>query len=174
MKKKVLTTICCVLFISVCAMGQDGWGNYQPRTLNQIIKQHAGLVIFERPPAQLIFNGDPLPSKVKVTYTAKVRKITPTRKAFILDWCKSQRLSEESGAVFEEELLFKEGDVEYWLPVQKQVIPHFKEELKPGEEVKLYVIWIGGRQESGVPDWVFLVNEFEKYQPSRSATLSCF
>jgi hypothetical protein len=71
-------------------------------------------------------------------------------------------VSEEIVGLFEDELSFKEGEVTYWLPIQSQVIPYFKEELKVGDKVELYLIWIGARRESEVTDWVFLVNEFQK------------
>jgi hypothetical protein len=60
------------------------------------------------------------------------------------------------------EFLFTEGSVAYWLPVQKQLIPYFEQELKKGDKVNLYVVWVGGRKESGTIEHVFSVNDFEK------------
>lgn len=70
-------------------------------------------------------------------------------------------LGNEIVDLFETELLFKENGVEYWLPVQKQVIPYFAQELKKGDQVTLFLIWIGAYKNAGSWDWVFLVNEFE-------------
>ena len=147
------------------AQAEDGWGAYQPRTLDQIIKQHSRTVADTQARVDLFFTAELFPSRVKVTYTGQIRKIAATRKEFIARWA-TTRNAQQLSALFEEELLFKEGAVDYWLPVQKQVIPYFKEELKPGDPVELLLIWIGARSESKVADWIFLVNEFEQHEPA--------
>jgi hypothetical protein len=154
---------------SLLAQDQDGWDKYEPRTLSQIIRQHSKAVADEKARVQLFFTADVFPSRVRVTYVGEMRKISLTRKNFIAEWAKTRKVPQDLVGLFEEEVLFKEGQTEYWLPVQKQVIPYFKEELKAGEKVDLYLIWIGARRESEVSDWVFLVNEFEKYQASSGA-----
>jgi len=153
---------------------QDDWARYQSRTLSQIIKQHSKAVVDEKARIHLFFTADVFPSKVNVTYTGEVRTISSIRKEFIAAWAKTRTVHEEVVALFDEELLFKEGKTEYWLPVQRQVIPYFKEELKPGDSVELYLIWIGARRQFGVTDWIFLVNEFQKDQvPPALQPTSC-
>lgn len=51
----------------------------------------------------------------------------------------------------------KHGSQEYRLPVQKVLMRAFEKEVEPGDEVELFVVFIGGR----APDWIFLVNEFD-------------
>lgn len=58
--------------------------------------------------------------------------------------------------------LFKECDNEYWIPVQKQVIPHFAKELKKGDMVSLFIVRVGGEKAKDRWDWLFIVNEFQK------------
>ena len=95
-------------------------------------------------------------------YTGEKRPIPGKRKQFIADWAKTRQVGQETVDLFEEELLFKEGATEHWLPVQKQVIPFFARELNKGAAVELYLMWIGARTEDGATDWVFLVNEFNR------------
>ena len=160
-----------ILFAAVALLSQyraveaqDNWDNYRPRTLKQLLEQLAKVA--SEPEArkahlELLFT-DSFPSRVAVTYTGEKRAIPAKRKEFIGYWAKSRGLRQEIVDLFEDELLFKEDSTEYWLPVQKQVIPFFAEELKKGDTVELYLIITGSRTEDGVPDWVFLVNEFKK------------
>ena len=144
------------------ARGQSSWDTYKPRKLQDIVKQHSDSKLIEGENTNLIFTGDNFPSRVKVIYTGKTRKITEKRKEHIDGWVKSYGLKPEIAAMFETELLFIEDSVEYWLPVQKQVIPYFEKELKAGETVTLFTVWIGAKKISAQWDWIFLVNEFEK------------
>ena len=146
------------------ARAQENWDNYRPRTLKQLLEQVAKVA--SEPEArkahlELLFT-DSFPSRVTVTYTGEKRAIPAKRKEFIGYWAKSRGLRQEIVDLFEDELLFKEESTEYWLPVQKQVIPFFADELKKGDTVELYLIITGSRTEDGVTDWVFLVNEFKK------------
>ncbi len=50
-----------------------------------------------------------------------------------------------------------EGQTEYWLPVQKTLIPHLKKKFAKNKPITLFVVWPG---KAGA-DWVFLVNEFD-------------
>ena len=156
-----------------CAFSQDRspWEKYQPRTLDQIIKLHATKVL-DNPEVLMTFSdgstailtNDSFPSKVMVKYTGQSRTISPKRKELIKDWMTKTYgpNREELVKLFDTEFLFTEGLVEYWLPIQGPLIQPLKDELKKGEDVMLYIAWVGARKESDTIDWVFLVNEFEK------------
>jgi len=167
-----------LFLLDACSSGQSNLGSrrrplekYQPRTLDQIIKLQATKV-FDNPDILMNFSDgstavltrDSFPSKVKVTYTGRSRIISAKRKELIKDWLTTTygRDSKELVKLFDTEFLFTEAGIEYWLPIQGQLIESFNEELKKGEVVILYVAWIGARKESDKIDWVFLVNEFEK------------
>lgn len=167
--------LCSYLMLAVVtnhisAQDQDAWKTYQPRTLDQIIKLHATKIL-DNPSVLMTFSDgsaavlthDSFPSKVKITYTGRSRSISSKRKELIKDWLiKTYGTNKEYVKLFDTEFLFTEDAVEYWLPIQSQLIQPLKEELKKGEGVILYVAWIGARKESDKIDWVFLVNEFEK------------
>jgi hypothetical protein len=157
-------------FISV--QDQDPWKKYQPRTLDQVIKNHAAKV-FEDPDIVMalpdgstaVLTRDSFPSRVKVNYTGRSRSISQKRKELIKDWLTTTyglEKREEYIKLWDTEFLFTETLIEYWLPVQTPLIHYLQEELKKGDEVTLYVAWIGARKESGKIDWLFGVNEFEK------------
>ena len=152
------------------AHGQDvfPWEQYKARTLGEIIKQNVDEVAGRDAPARdkvsVVFPGDPLPSRVRVTYTGTTRKIPPAHKAHIDEWAKSFGLKPELIASFEDEVLFLECSTEHWLPVQKQVLPFFEKELKKGDMVTLYTAFTGGRKVDGAWNWIFVVNEFQAYR----------
>jgi hypothetical protein len=162
MMKSLFSHFILVVFLLVgCrfAYGQSSWDNYKPRTLNEIIKRHSHPEAFK---VDSFLTANTFPSQVKVTYTGTSRKIPVAKKAHISDWVKMFKADMGLVDLFETELLFIENSVEYWLPVQKQVIPYFEQELKKGETVTLFTIWIGAKKIEGKWNWVFLVNEFEK------------
>lgn len=158
-----------VLTSFISAQGQDPWEKYQPRTLDQIIKNHASKVL-DDPDIEMSFpDGSTsvlarysFTSRVKVTYTGRSRSIAPKRKELIEGWLTVTypNRRDEYLKVWDTEFLFTETLIEYWLPVQSPLIQALQEELKKGDEVTLYVAWAGARKESGKVDWVFLVNRF--------------
>ena len=115
----------------------------------------------------MVLSANTFPSLVKVTYTGQSRALSAKKREVIATWLKTYGpKNPEYSHLFETELLFTEGKEEYWLPVQAQVIPYFEQELQKGENVNLYLVWVGARRDSGKIEHVFLVNEFEKKDDS--------
>jgi hypothetical protein len=162
MKKRLSYFALIFITIVSCglAYGQNSWDSYKPRTLAEIIKLNSDPETLKK--VDVIIPGDLFPSQVKVTYTGASRKISAARKDFINIWEKSHALTPELKGLFDDELLFIEGSVEHWLPVQKQVIPYFEKELQKGEQVTLFTVWAGAKKIEGKWNWIFFVNEFEK------------
>ena len=167
-----LTLALAASFTSAQDQGKDSWKDYQPRTLDRIINDHAAKVL-DNPDILMTFpdgstavlTRHSFPSRVNVTYTGRSRSISPKRKELIKHWLTTYyglERREEYVKLFDTEFLFTETLVEYWLPIQSPLIQPLQEELKKGDEVTLYVVWLGSRKESGKVDWVFLVNEFAK------------
>jgi hypothetical protein len=155
----------------ISAQCQDPWEKYQPRTLNQIIKNHASKVL-DDPDIEMSFPGGSIAvlarysftSRVKVTYTGQSRSIPPKRKELIKDWLTTtygSKVRDDYVKLLDTEFLFTETLIEYWLPVQSVLIQALQEELKKGDEVTLYVAWVGARKKSGKVDWVFVDNAFD-------------
>jgi hypothetical protein len=146
----------------IACFGQENWDTYKSRTLMEIIENHKSDLGNGGEQVSILLTGDSFPSRVSLRYTGKSRKVTRQRTEVISGWAKSQKVNAEIVALFERELLFIEGPVEYWIPVQKQLIPYFQREVKEGEVINLFVIWIGARKEMDNIEWVFLGNEFNK------------
>ncbi|MBA3322717.1 MAG: hypothetical protein H0T45_14885 [Pyrinomonadaceae bacterium] len=110
-----------------------------------------------------VVSGDILPSRVRVTYKGFVRPLPQSKKDVILRWARQYAGDPAHYTVpYETEMLFIEDGVDHWLTVKKSSLPHFKEELKEGEAVDLYVIRLGGIKSSDKWGWVLLVETFVK------------
>jgi hypothetical protein len=146
------------------------WDRYEPRTLAEIIEITDPF--FENAPAAETYYAEILaeyhyPSQVKMIYSGEFREISDKRKLVI--WSASTgnmgvEKGEELYNRFTQEVRFTENGVDYWMPVQDPpLIPYMKEELSSGDEVTLFVIWLGAVWgPDGSVDRVFVVNEFKK------------
>jgi hypothetical protein len=139
------------------------WDDFKPRTLKEIVSLDAEEIKDSEKQNRVILHADMLLSVVRVKYTGKSRSISKTKKEFLQQWAQTfTGDGEKYAAMYEEDLLFTESGVDYWLPVQKRVTPHFAKELKEGEDVDLYLVRAGGVCSKKVCDWFFLVEEFQK------------
>ena len=62
---------------------------------------------------------------------------------------------------FRREYLFQEGQTLLWLPVQDTVASYFPRELHTGQEIALYVLWLGAYYAGDDITWAFVVTEFD-------------
>jgi hypothetical protein len=145
------------------------WDDFKPRTLKEIVSLDEREIKMSEKQNSIILHADMLLSVVRVKYTGKSRPISKTKKELLQNWAQTfTGDGKQYAAMYEEDLLFTEDGVEYWLPVQKKVIPHFAKELKAGEDVDVYLVRAGGVCIKKVCDWFFLVEEFQK-PPASSA-----
>ena len=130
-----------------------GWDDYKQKTLEATIKEHKDIL------GTSDFNYTPgLPQLVMAKYTGETRNAPQDHETVIRGWVKMIGQKSEVAALFLQQFKFVENGKEYWLAVQKPLIPHLEKELQEGGPVWLYVVWIGTTK----TDWVFVVNEFKK------------
>jgi hypothetical protein len=164
--KKLAPILLCVLVTgSVFAQGFP-WGDFTRRTMTEIVKINNADSVedFKRidNPNAMIVRNNFLPSVIRLTYTGEVRPVGETRTKFIEMWATATANQKELHKLYRREFLFKEGNDEYWLPVQEPVTKYFEKELKNGDLVDLYMVRPGGVKTGDKVDWVFLVEEFQK------------
>lgn len=135
------------------------WEIFKPRTLKEVVSITTKAV---RPDDSMFFATNQLESKVKVTYTGQSRAILQARKDFISKWVGIFSRPKKFAETYEREYLYKEGDDEHWLATQAPVTKYFEKELKPGDEMTVYLISIGAYRSKGDIDCVLLVEEFQK------------
>src|SRR5690606_5878513 len=115
----------------------NNWDLYQPRTLKEFaedigpkaIEHPDVLIVDDQKKVSIIISYDSFQSRVNLIYTGESRKVSDSRKEVISIWLKTFGKPSEFLDLFENEYLFKENGVEYWLPVQEPVALYFPDEL---------------------------------------------
>lgn len=138
----------------------NGYEDYAPRTLREIITNHSELL----DKSNVLLTGDTFSSRVKLIYTGSSRKISAAKKQHLDIVLKSFKVDPEQLARYQTEMLFLEGNDEHWLAVQRELIPFLQKELTKDEEVIVYTEWLGAIKADGKWEWVFIVNEFQKME----------
>ena len=90
-------------------------------------------------------------------YAGGKRPLSAERRSFLDRWTRSVGARPGIAHLFVEELLFREGTREFWLPAQAPLVPRIEKELRPGDAADLRVLWAGAWR----GDCVFLLNEVE-------------
>jgi len=67
--------------------------------------------------------------------------------------------------LFQTEVLFREGEEEHWLAVQKSLVDALPKEVKTGQEINGYVIWLGIVKVDDHFEYLFAMNEFDGPNP---------
>ncbi len=109
------------------------------------------------------------PSQVEVIYTGEFREIDPVKQFLIETWggTISPEVGESIKGAFQQEVLVVEVENEYWIPVQEVLVPFMKDELEPGDEALIFILWVGANilNAETPPDRVFILNEFRARLP---------
>jgi hypothetical protein len=132
------------------------WESYAPATIHQVILLHGDERERSTDGTRLINTADEK-YRLTVTYLGSQRPVPPARRKLISDWVQAVALDPQVATWFRHEIQVLEGKDAYWLPVQEAVLPHMTKELSSGDQIDVYVMFIGHTAE----DWMFLVNEFD-------------
>lgn len=140
------------------------WDRYKESTIDQIILEENEFAIIPKGKKDSVYQynarGIHNPYKVRSRYKNEYRKITSQKMEFLKNWGKSLSI-EDQMELFENETLLADGDKEYWMPIQNQLISALKEEAAVNGFVDLFIMFVGTYLESGTYNWVFIINEFE-------------
>ena len=142
---------------------EDGstWDRYQIGTLAGVVKQVSDIGNAHDDGLSTALESD-YPTKVRVQYTGEKRKIPAPRKTNIDTCLKASGVTDQAAGLFQNEILFKEGNTTYWIPVQNHEMDAYQNELKPGQMTDLYVVLVGLEHKSPKRfDCYFLANDFE-------------
>lgn len=144
------------------AQGEGHWEAYKPRTLQWIIDTHREEINELNSKKKAVFlTGDSFPSQVRLVYLGKLRPL-PVEDGVLLDsWRKMLKEQAPSEDEFSTEVLFKEGAAERWIVVQKPLLDPLSVEVKNGQTVSGYVIWIGAIKVGKQWKWLFAMNRFD-------------
>jgi hypothetical protein len=62
--------------------------------------------------------------------------------------------------VYQQELLVREGEREYWMPIQDILIPFLEKELIIGQQITIYARMPAILFSGTGPEFIFLMNDF--------------
>lgn len=145
------------------AQAQTSWDRYKPGTLGAIMELHDSTIRAEwnksKTPGEH-FSGDDFATVATVIYKGDSRQLDPLRHQILRGWGLARMRDSSIAQDFHREYLFQEGQRQLWLPVQDVVASYFAKELKPGQAVKLYVMFLGAYYAGDEITWTFIVNEF--------------
>lgn len=159
-----LLRLCLSLFFIVnvvAALGQsdDTLARYKPGKLSSVVRAHTETDP-ESEKSGVEIGSDPV--RATVTYTGQSRPTPLAERRFITSYV-FQDGTPEGRSGFATEMLFREGKATFWLLVQDGLLARFKRELRRGDRVELYAVWVGANYPArGKRQQVFLVNEFRK------------
>src|SRR5215210_3631711 len=134
--------------------------DYQPRTIAEIVRMKPGREDLHDKQDRLVVTRDDLPSRVRVTFMGKTRRIPELKSEVIRQWARLY-----AGAIehytrpYQTEMLFSEKGASYWLAVKKNsALSRFKK----GDFLDLYLIRLGAAISDDNYDWTLLVEDVRK------------
>jgi hypothetical protein len=141
---------------------ESHWDAYKPRTLQSIIDMHSeDIKHLNSEKKAVLLTGDSFQSQVKLVYSGKTRPLPAEHSVLLNFWTKMLKDQAPSVNEFATEVLFKEGAAERWIAVQKPLLDPLSKEVKNGQIVKSYVIWIGAIRVGERWEWLFAMNGFD-------------
>ena len=143
--------------------GPDQLGPLQARHTQCVMEQHDSSIRASsvgRLPSWVV-TGYQFPTLARVTYRGDSRPVDSIRAEVVRRWGLSFLRDSSMAKAFHREYLFQEGQRSLWLPVQDTVASYFTRELKPGQDVTLYVLWLGAYYAGHDITWAFIVTEFK-------------
>jgi hypothetical protein len=151
------------------ALGQrSSWDRYRIRSVQSVIDQHAeNITLLDKnaPPPKDAFlvTGDNFPTRTSLKYLGKVRAISGKRKELLVNVGKSfpTVFFPSILVAFDTEALFEEKGAKRWIAVQTRILQGLKDDVKRGEEIRAYVIWLGAVRDGKKWEWLFAMNKFE-------------
>lgn len=96
------------------------------------------------------------PIRSRVVYSGQSRPVQDDSRRLITAWAQTLKQPRVLD-LFTREVKVREGDAEYWLPVQRILVRPMTSELRAQEEIEVFVIYVGQVDHRHV----FLLNAFE-------------
>lgn len=128
---------------------------YRPTTIRAVVN--------DLPAQQGTVVTTDLPIRSRAKYSGEFRPLPDESRRLIAAWAEAMNVPGLTTA-FRREVKITEAGTDYWVPVQEVLAPTMNDELRIGEEIELFMIYIGqinGRH-------LFLVNAFDHEGPHRT------
>jgi hypothetical protein len=135
---------------------------YKPRTLADVLelnrKGAEGIFATGKLDERQDFIGiDPTYSKVAIQLAGARRPISDTHRNLMNWWFKLQSADKKFLDLYQNEILFKEGNVEYWIPCQDKTADLIVANFKTGDTINLLVMYIGAHRDKNEKNYSSLI-----------------
>ncbi len=101
------------------------------------------------------------PEPIPIGYTPQTRPLAPETKGFL--WQFGESFGQEGfSARFEYEFLIREGDEEYWMPVQEPHHDFLANKLTAGQTATIYVRLLGSLQTEEGDRMIFIITDIKE------------
>ena len=164
-KHRRFASILLLMSFVVGTHAQQVWEYEKQRTLAEMTSLRREIVNRRHPifsgadAGEFALNNSAVTSRVKLRYMGENRELPVAKRRLLAGMADAYALDPDGMRALVEEVLFKEGDQEYWIPTKKKIISVLEERLKTGDEVMLYIDLVGAYRTKGKWEWVFTVNE---------------
>ncbi len=141
----------------ISAMGwEPNWERYVPNSIKGVLDQdQAGLATLRTMDIYIAAGG--VSFRPRVTYGGDIRATDPATMSLVADWLKSMGSNLDPG-MYSKSIRVTEEGTNYWLPTQAKVVEAMQQEVKPGEVIDLFAVWIGAEDKGKTK--AFLVNDY--------------
>ena len=156
---RFILTLLSIACLSNIALGQSDWDTYSKRSIRDVIAANSGEGAKS---ADFVISAELFTSQSDAVFGGEHRPISDAKKRFVKLWFGTRNLPEENAEKLAEEYLFTQDGTEYWLPVVAELRPFIEKELKKGDKIRMYFVFLGGYDGKRKIDWVVAVEEFRK------------
>ncbi len=167
-------TVCLVVLFVAFAISQSSvlaqgfpYHLYEPRTLSELVDGNSNSKQVEGS-VNLLISAKPFYSAVRLEYAGQSRKISTAKLGLFKLWIEGLNIKANRNAdpmsLIDKEFLFTECGKDYWIPVQTPAANDFPKDLKKGDKMTLYLMFIGGIGDKDKWDIVFFTNSFRIYE----------
>jgi hypothetical protein len=153
----ILSIIVPILFVFAMPSEAFDKSAYIPSSMPQIINENKDVLLMEG--VDYSISAALFKYRITVSFTKELREINADTKTLIEMWAKSLNRKPYAD-MYKHEFLVQIDGVDYWIPMQEQVLPYMGNELEIGDNFTLYIVLIGAVK----GNWVFLATEFEAKQ----------
>jgi hypothetical protein len=139
--------------------------DYEVRTLRELAEKGAEADSRSDKAETRVVYSNILPSRVSVTYTGATRALPQLKQDVLHQWARLYAGSMESYTTpYQTEMLFQERGRTYWLAIRKDLLSRFRQDLKKGKGLDLFLIRLGAARLADNWEPVLLVESFETEQ----------
>jgi hypothetical protein len=154
------------LLVTPRLAAQNSWDLYSQSTIRAVMAAESSEVALTsgRPEPMVRISAGAIRVRTRLTLVGKSRPLSPTHGAALRHWGTTMGVPGRLIELFQTEFLFREKELDVWLPVQEPVAHHLAQEPE-GSVLDGFVAYIGVVVNGEKLDWVFVLNEYTKGHP---------